>query len=518
MRNPASYVLGVTALSGILGAMGCRSAVADFYDDLQTGGGGTGNTGGTGGLPDDCVGDPTKDPSIVRDDCGAFVDGTVATNGNGSKASPFRSLAAAAKTSKSRIFVCVGDYQETASVETSNGVEVYGGFVSCPKDGNWLWDAEKRASLTGPANLPALVVSMGQNRIENLQVTAPPATVAGASAIALVADEAAIDLVNVELGAGAGAAGANGMVPDEAAVAGVAANPASVTKACDLTLAGGSAGVTICDDGDSAGGDGGKGGMSPAANGEAGLDGAPLPVPNDDGYGLGGVPKGDGTCSVGENGKDGDPGVSGAGGDAKGTLTSSGVAGGDGVDGKGGARGQGGGGGAGSKAGTFCPSGAMTVAGVGASGGGGGGGGCGGKGGGGGKAGGSSIGVVSTKSTLTFVGVLVRTAAGARGGDGGLGKSGGNSGAGGPGGASSGVGTSKAGCNGGNGGFGGNGGQGGGGRGGHSVGIAFTGAAPVTETGITFEVGSAGDGGAGDTALAGTGDGAKGTAGDTVEF
>ena len=71
MRQTAlKRMIGLAALSCALagvGAAGCRSAVADFYDPL-TSGTSTGGTGGSGGLPVDCQGDPTADPSIVRDD------------------------------------------------------------------------------------------------------------------------------------------------------------------------------------------------------------------------------------------------------------------------------------------------------------------------------------------------------------------------------------------------------------------------------------------------------------------
>lgn len=509
-----ALALGSSALAGI----GCRSAVADFYEDLltATGTGGTGGTGGSGGLPDECQGDPTQDPGLVRDGCGVFVDAAAPTNGDGTKATPFKTVLAAAQTSKARIFVCSGDYAEDATVELSNGVSIYGGFGACPKDGDWVWDAQARAKVTGPANVPAVRVSMGASHIEGFDITAPPATSPGQSSIALVADGADLELVSVSLTAGSGVDGADGLVPDTVAADGADGMPSTASAACAGNISGGLPGVTMCTDGETAGGSGGEGGTVPANNGQPGANGTPLPDPNPGNDGFGGAVDAAGVCDDGEKGKLGDAGRAGDGATDKGTLTSSGVAGGDGTDGEPGKPGQGGGGGAGSKAGNFCPP--ATAAGAGASGGGGGAGGCGGKGGSGGKGGGSSIGIVSVDSTLTFSGVSVTTAAGGAGGDGALGKAGGKGGNGADGGSGSGLGTSQDGCRGGNGGNGGNGGQGGGGRGGHSVGIAFKGGtAPSIAEGISFDLGSPGTGGLGDELSPG-GHGAPGATGEAVDF
>lgn len=519
MRQTAlNRMIGLAALScalaGVAAAAGCRSAVADFYDPL-TSGTSTGGTGGSGGLPSDCQGDPTADPSLVRDDCGVFVDAATATNGNGTKASPFKSLAEAAGKNKSRIFACAGKYTETATVELLNGVEVYGGFGACPKAGDWTWDAAKRAEVTGPENLPVAHVGMGATLIRSVDLTAPDATTPGVSSIAVIADSADLTLTDVALAAGAGANGADGAVPDGDATPGVSAE-ATATPACNATQVPGPGATLVCPDGTTEGGDGGKGGNVPASDGEAGKDGSPIPDPNVDGFGLGGQPTGAALTCNGHPGKDGEFGVAGTAGKGNGTLTANGLTGGDGQDGKPGARGHGGGGGAGAKAGSFCPPAGSPTPGPGASGGGGGSGGCGGKGGGGGKAGGSSIGIVSLSTTFTFTNVTITTGAGATGGNGAVGKTGGDPGLGAAGGTSSGIAGSKPGCTGGNGGRGGDGGTGGGGRGGHSVGIAFLGDAPLIDKQITITVGAAGKGGTGDAASMGDGD--PGTAKPTLDF
>ncbi len=283
-------VSSLVGSAGAAGGVGCRSAVADFYDDLTTattGAGGTGGTGGTGGLPDECQGDPTKDPGLVRDGCGVFVDVSVATSGDGKKVSPFKSVAEAAATSKARIFVCAGEYTEEETVTLSNGVSVYGGFSACPKSGDWTWDVAARAAITGPPNVPAVLVSMGQSHLEALNITAPDATESGGSSIALVVEGAELSLVGVELAAGAGLAGADGLVADMDAENGESAEVATASAACFGTIVGGTPGVTMCADGETSGGAGGKGGTVPANNGEAGGDGQPVPMENPDGEGLG---------------------------------------------------------------------------------------------------------------------------------------------------------------------------------------------------------------------------------------
>lgn len=521
MRHQALKLIGsaalASALAGLSGSvMGCRSAVEDFLAPLTSGGaGGSGGTGGSGGLPLDCQGDPTKDASLVRDECGLFVDQAVATTGDGTKAKPFKSLGEAAKKMPSRIFVCAagGPYEETATIELANGIEVYGGFGACPANADWTWDPEKRATVNGPENVPVVHVSMGASLIQSVNLTAPAATTAGASSIGIIADSTDLTLTDVGVTTGDGAAGENGAVPMTEAASGVDAAP-DATPACNATQVAGKGAKQTCGDGDSLGGDGGKGGLSGVLDGEAGKDGSPTPDPNT--TGLGGQPTGvPATCNGGLGGE-GTPGEPGKGGASMGKLTLKGISGGDGEDGSDGARGQGGGGGAGSKAGMFCPPAGSPTQGPGASGGGGGSGGCGGKGGGGGKAGGSSIGIVSLSSTFTFSGVTITAGAGANGGNGVPGKGGAAGGLGAAGGASSNIGTSKAGCKGGDGGGGGNGGQGGGGRGGHSIGIAYTGPAPAIGETVTVTLGTAGDGGTGDSAN--MGDGAKGTSGEAVEI
>lgn len=501
MRTFRWRAIGLAATLGLAGVSGCRSAV-DLYNELAEG------TGGTGGIPEECQGDPTQNPSIVKDLCGVFVDAAASTKGDGTKASPFKTVSEAADAANGRrIFVCASVYAETATVELTNGGSIYGGFGSCPPDGDWIWDDAKRAEISGAAGEPVLSIWMGDNHVEGVNLIAPSAVTEGASSIGIVAEDAKIELKHVSVTAGKGAPGRPGMTPPDIPISGDSADPDSPTDACLIGLiAGGEGAMTTCPDGATQGGNGGKGGTVAGNLGSPGSDGMPMPINNPNGAGLGGiVDPATGACADGKDGHVGDLGVAGAPGVELGTLTSTGITGGDGTDGLPGSRGQGGGGGAGAKAGLFC--GNPVKEGVGASGGGGGAGGCGGNGGTGGLAGGSSIGIISIASTFVWKDVAIRTSAGGLGGAGGPGVLGAPGGDGAKGGSAMG-GTSKPGCDGGDGGYGGNGGGGGGGRGGHSIGVAYIGVEPSSGSGEppAFEIGAAGKGGlAGDPVAVNTG-------------
>lgn len=501
---PALFILGLPA---------CRSAMADFYDDLA--GNGTGGTAGSGALPSTCDGDPTQLPTIVRDECGVFVNAQAATSGEGTKASPVKTLAEAAKLGKGRIFVCADEYTESETVNLSGGVEVYGGFENCKTDGGWTWNASKKASVYGPADQPVMTLTMGQNKLQGLALVAPDATLPNTSSVAVVVSDGTADFIQVDITAGEGSNGENGVAPGDPTSPGASA-PADASNACVTgTVKGGTGASTVCDGVDTSGGKGGDGGKVNSVAGSNGQDGLPALDPNPDNTGKGGVGESIAVCKAGTDGQPGTLGSPGAGGSDKGTLTEVGIVGGDGQDGTPGTPGQGGGGGGGSKAGVFCVDAAMPELGAGASGGGGGAGGCGGKGGTGGRAGGSSIGIVSMGGSLTFEGVIITTKAGGVGGNGALGKGGGAGGDGAKGGMASEFGVSSVGCKGGNGGAGQAGGQGGGGRGGHSIGVAYKGG-NVTTTGLTVSLGAPGTGGAGNANA--NGNGKMGTASETLAF
>ncbi|WP_437898937.1 hypothetical protein [Sorangium sp. So ce124] len=376
-----------------------------------------------------------------------------------------------------------------------------GGF-DC--EAGWTWDETARSTIAGPADQVALTLTEAARgaKVSGFKVYAASATERSESSIGVAVADVEAELAQVDVTAGDAMDGANGETPTQAPQAGSSApdteqaRPSNACAAPNLVI-GGTAGVTTCEDGETRGGDGGTGGITGTdeGNGQKGADGAPLPEPNPEEYGLGGAGQADasGDCRRGE---DGAPGAAGDAGEAgiDTTLTLAGIEGGDGGIGMTGTRGQGGGGGGGAKAGLFCAPAANPVDGPGAAGGGGGAGGCGGKGGGGGKAGGSSIGIVSLGTKLVLTEVTVAVGKAGKGGDGAGARGGAVGGSGSAGGSSSPLGGS-IGCRGGDGGAGGIGGPGGGGRGGHAVGIAYATAPNAAVALQDFTGGTAGDGG-----------------------
>ncbi|WP_437481510.1 hypothetical protein WME75_37875 [Sorangium sp. So ce1014] len=450
-------------------------------------------TSSSSGTPDACEADPTEDASTATDECAVFASANALRGGDGTKATPYASLAEAiVHAHGKRVLACTSSaFAESVTIDAD--IEVIGGF-DCAA--GWTWSAEARSAIEAPADQIALTLTEAANgaKVRSLKVNAADATLPGGSSIGVAVADIEAELSQVDVTAGGAMDGAKGEWPAEAPQAGAPAG--AMGNACGVVL-GGEPGTTTCEDGETTGGRGGRGG-SPGieeCNGLRGEDGAPLPKENPDEYGLGGIGETDAEeCRDGEYGKRGDPGTAGAAGIAT-TLTLTGIAGGDGGTGTSGKRGQGGGGGGGAKAGPFCTVGEEVVVGVGASGGGGGAGGCGGKGGGGGKAGGSSVGILSLGTNLLLTDVSVAVGKAGKGGEGVLGQSGAAGVRRGAGGAGSGLAPSTYGCGGGAGGYGGWGGPGAGGRGGHAVGIAYA-AAPSEAPAIQFTPGTAGDGGA----------------------
>jgi hypothetical protein len=407
---------------------------------------------------------------------------------------PYASLAEAiANAHGKRVLACTrGAFVESVTIEA--GVEVIGGF-DC--EAGWTWSEEARSAIEGPADQIALTLGEGASgaTVRSFAVRAASGTKVGGASIGVAVADIEAELAQLEVTAGDGMNGADGETSSEPPYTGASGSTNTASPACYISAGvyGGYPGVTLCEDGETRGGQGGPGGIPGMGdgNGQPGQAGTPLPdpiLPNSPG--LGGMGQTEtGECEPGQPGRDGAPGTSGRAGRAT-TLALTGITGGDGAPGSTGKKGQGGGGGGGAKTGQFC---GPPVEATGASGGGGGAGGCGGKGGGGGKAGGSSIGILSlgTKLVLTEVTVAVGKAGnGGKGGFGLLGASGGHGGT-----AGAGKSLGGSGCDGGRGGTGGRGGPGGGGRGGHAVGIAYA-AAPNADVELEgFNEGAAGDGG-----------------------
>ncbi|XXY18898.1 hypothetical protein WME88_04510 [Sorangium sp. So ce216] len=448
-----------------------------------------------GGIPNPaCKADPTKDASTVSDECAVFASASAEPGGDGTQAKPYASLGEAiAKAKGKRVLACAsGAFAESVTIEAE--LEMIGGFDCAAW---WTWSGQARSAIEGPAGAVALTMTEAASgaKVRSFKVHAASATAPGGSSIGVAVADIEAALAQVDVTAGDGMDGANGETPTEAPQAGASASEV-VSEACKVVY-GGEPGVTMCQDGETRGGAGGLGGTTGTdeGNGQKGADGAPLPEPNPEKYGLGGAGQTDaaGNCKRGEDGAPGGPGGAGeAGSDTQ--LTLNRIAGGDGGSGTPGKRCQGGGGGGGAKAGLFCGPVANPLDGPGASGGGGGAGGCGGKGGGGGKAGGSSIGIVSLGTKLVLKEVTVTVGKAGKGGDGVVAQNGANGGAGAAGGAASDNPPSIPGCKGGDGGRGGAGGPGGGGRGGHAVGIAHA-VTPTEAPVVQFKPGTAGDGG-----------------------
>jgi hypothetical protein len=520
-KGNCGVILGML-LGSAAHATGCDTTYADYYKPLTeptAGTAGTG-TGGTGGMKPDCSGIPSTKNTI--DECGVFAQAdATGTAEDGTQAHPYKTLQKAIDNAgEKRVYACASaPFAEAATIAA--GVELYGGF-DCAK--GWAWAPDKRSTLNGPADAVALTIEKGADgaKVEGFTITgaSPSDMKGGRSSIAVAVDDVAADLVRCDVTASDAADGLDGQMPSGLAAKGAdAALPDPTTmNACinPAAVTGGAPGMTSCDDGTTAGGLGGKGGITGTGSGDGqkGADGSPMDVTN----GIGGAGESAAKCAPGIAGKDGDVGVAGAGGAALGALALSGIVTSENTDGESGTKAQGGGGGGGARSGTFCIAGAMTVDGPGASGGGGGAGGCGGKGGGGGKAGGSSIAIVSLGTKLTLTEVTLGVGKGGKGGAGTSGQGGGALGLGALGGAASGTPPSKAGCQGGNGGVGGDGGPGGGGRGGHAIGLAYAKtptAAPMIKT---FTAGSPGGGGTAGNGAPMSSNGSTGATGACWDF
>jgi hypothetical protein len=511
-------VFAVTCGVGFLALMplaGCFDSVNDcFLNGVCFNGRLMSGSAGGGGMIDPmCV--PSENASPVGENCGVFVSSSRGDDGHaGTPSAPVKTLARAVEVATATakpVYACAEAFAEEVTLPV--GSVLYGG-LDCANEWRYV-GATMKTSLAPEADVAAvsqitLVLSGGvaKTRIEDIAVTAPDATLAGGSSIAALVDGGSAEFVRCELTAGNGMPGATGETPSESVGPSDSNNLAIRGKdgaaACQGDANGnpGGAGAAnmVCMTAV-----GGTGGVGKETLGEAGTDGQPVPNPNPDGWGLGGAGAGAAQCKRGDDGLLGADGASGVGASTStpGMLSSAGFVGAEGVAGTDGTPGQGGGGGGGAKGKAGCN---------GASGGGGGAGGCGGRGGRGGQGGGPSIALASVGANVLLQDVKLLTGNGGDGGEGGEGQNGAIGGFGGGGG----LGTSGtlAACAGGQGGQGGFGGKGGGGRGGPSVGIAFTGPAPVREGG-SIKLGTPGKGGTGADAA---GMGADGAAAETMEM
>ncbi|WP_437578060.1 hypothetical protein [Sorangium sp. So ce887] len=394
--------------------------------------------------------------------------------GSGRSDDPYTRLQDAIDHAEGRKVCACADKAFAEAVTLRAGIEVHGGYTC---NGEWEKSADKKSAIVGPAGQVALTLTgeAGGAKVQGFEIRAADATEPGASSIAVAVADIAAELTQIDVLAGNGRVGEDGVAETGTAAAGAGApagNAEGAPTAAWITTApmGGKPGRTTCDGVDTDGGAGGHGGLPPAlgtdSRGRPGEAGKPDPEAMVNGNG--------GTIDIAGYGQDGSNGArrgNGGAGDGGhgGRLTLAGITDGDGARGKPGNAGQGGGGGAGSNMLSITRHGN----GAGASGGGGGAGGCGGRGGAGGKAGGSSIGIISLGTRLVLSEVSVTLGEGGKGGDGAAGQEGGPGGLGAPGGVNASDPDHRYAGTGGNGSDGGRGGPGGGGRGGHAIGIAY---------------------------------------------
>lgn len=507
MRQVLVLAFFGVGLGFILGCSSTDSSCEDLGNCAggsggASGSGGTGSTGATGGAGGDGGGcDTSKSPSeeacLVSDQFGVFVSPTGDdSSGDGSKASPFKTLSKAVATAGSvgkSVYACDdgSGYSEASTLvlgATLDGLGLFGGF-DCA---NWSYSTSAKAKLIGAPTAVRIDSVVGGIRVEDFDITAANGGSAGESSIGVLsADSLGVVLRRVNVTAGAGANGDPG-VDGSSGADGASVGTTPIGKPVDCSApadqTGGSWGAqSNC---------GSKGGVGGTAYVDADGDGGKQGTPTTD---LAGAPAGGGgpgATFIGSNGGPGLAGTNGASGGvgvsaaSAGTFGAAGFTPASGQPGVDGFPGQGGGGGGASKGSPTC---------VGASGGAGGLGGCGGTKGSGGGGGGASVALVSWASELTLDSC---TLVSAKGGDGGEGGDAGGGGSGGPGGtgglASGGLGKGGDGASGGN---GGPGGSGAGGTGGPSYALVYSDTKPTKQGTVTLTPGTNGSKGAGGKVL-----------------
>ena len=462
-------------------------------------GGDGGHDGGTGGHdsgpPPACI--PSENTAAVADTCGLFVSSSKGsdTTGKGTQLSPYKTLKHALSEANGKpVYACGEAFTEAVTISAS--VELYGALDCANK--TWTYDASTKTQLTAGADeVPLTLTSAASgSAVYDFAVTAVNATQPGGSSIAVLDDQAGLDLVRCDLSAGKGADGGPGVTPMGSGQVGADApmpSPATALDGCVMGhngVVGGQPGQSMCDGTTTNGGLGGQG--TDLTTGGLGGDAPPQPQPDAGAPfdGKGGQAQGpSAVCLPGDPGANGLPGtMPGTGATGIGDLASMDYQAPTATAGQTpGSPGYGGGGGGGAKQ---CANGS-----AGPAGGGGGAGGCGGQPGGPGQSAGSSFALVSVGANVSLNTVTLTSVDGGVGGVGGNGQPGGHGGKGGTAGGSNGDGSVQA-CNGGNGGQGGRGSSGGGGLGGHSAGIAFKGTAPM-QVKVSIQHGKGGAGGIG---------------------
>lgn len=194
-------------------AGGSQGTTSDAGSDGNPGGGdGAAAADASDGAACDLAADPSTAPCVVDDAYGVFVSAGASAGGTGLKASPYNTIAAAigaAATGSKRVFVCAGTYAEQLVVgAASDGIAVYGGF-DCTRWGYASTNSVKVAPAQPGYALEVDALTMGAT-FEDMEFDAQDAQDAGASSIAVFANQTVATFRRVVMRAGNGAAGAAG--------------------------------------------------------------------------------------------------------------------------------------------------------------------------------------------------------------------------------------------------------------------------------------------------------------------
>lgn len=220
-----------------------------------------------GPAPAPLEGTPVVDELV--ESFGVFVSTSGQVGADGTRIAPFATISegieAAKKTGK-RVYVCEGTYREAVTI--ADGISMVGG-LDC-SNAKWLL-GNARSRIESPSS-PAITASsiVQTTRFERFDVSAPDATAAGASSIALFATNAsALTIAKSRIASGNGGNGASGVDP-QAKLAGLDVNgklgPLSIpwtssgsTLSFPIPKEGGEGGKSAC--GAPPGGAGGTGGV-----------------------------------------------------------------------------------------------------------------------------------------------------------------------------------------------------------------------------------------------------------------
>ncbi|HEX4446092.1 MAG TPA: hypothetical protein VH044_05125, partial [Polyangiaceae bacterium] len=250
---------------------------------------------GDGAVACDTSKEPGQAPCLLDVAYGVFVSATGQDDAGADETHPLRTITegieAAARTNKSRVFVCNGNYAEQVSLDAQHGgISLYGGF-DCSNQ--WAYvGATTKAHVQGPTVLYALRVNGTTQPIVIADITFTVGDASGldtagngnSSVAAFVSNESAgVSFHRVSFQAGAGVDGKGGGTPATNLFSG---NVADLQGNTASGMMGGPAKTCACKVfGSSQGGSGGVAG-DPADDGGTGTATPPaVPAPPRNGVG-----------------------------------------------------------------------------------------------------------------------------------------------------------------------------------------------------------------------------------------